>query len=220
MGSCAFEVTHTEVAPWGKHIMLTFSQALSCFCFLICPLPCAKSAFLSVQTCVHSYICVYGVGDLKGMGEFNHILTDVCSIDLWLFCEHCFRTFGRDINPSIKATSPEGLHRTNSPHPICVSKSMCVFFGEYKGEPEVLVKPLTGHSQGKCIDLYKWKWSIPPLEKANLINKQKLGWSSRFRVQNIAAVVRVHWKNAKWPRNGLPHRQASWVFWSGEWWLW
>lgn len=96
--------------------MLTFSQALnslSHFFFLICPLPSAKSVFKCVSVCENMctfiYVCAHGVGDVKGMVEFNHTLTDVCGIDLWLFSEHCSGPFGSDINPSYQSDLPTGF---------------------------------------------------------------------------------------------------------------
>lgn len=113
-------------------------------------------------------VCAYRVDDVNRNGDFNHARTDVCSIDLWLFCKHCSGAFGRDINPSIKATSPRGL----PPYPICAYKSICqcvcLCGREYKGVPEVLVKPL----QYSSIVLFV-KWVIPlSKKKENVMNKQ------------------------------------------------
>lgn len=124
--------------------MLTFSQALNSlshfFFSVISPLPCRKSECISV--CVNmytfTYMCVYGVGDVKGTGEFNHTLTDVCSgIDLRLFCEHCFRPFGKGHKPLYQSDLPSGgsLHRTNTPHPICVCKRVFFWGGSTKVNP-------------------------------------------------------------------------------------
>lgn len=147
MWICAFEVSLDFCTSGVNWTLLpnpfprpwTLSHISFFFCF---HLPSCQ-----VYVCVHSYMFVCMEGDVKGMGEFNHTLTDVCSIDLWPFCEHCSRPFGRDINPSIKATSPQGLLCTNTPHPICLEhKRACflgwVFFGgkgEYTGEPELFV---------------------------------------------------------------------------------
>ena len=111
----------------------------ACLCVCVCVCVC-------VNMCTFIYVCVYGVGDVMGTGEFNHTLTDVRGIDFWMFCEHRSRSFGTDINPSIKATSPQGFNRANTLHPICVCKSMCVcFLGSTKVNPRYLLNHFSAH---------------------------------------------------------------------------
>lgn len=130
--------------------MLTLSQDLNSLSyFFFSSAPNKEFECICEEAYLHMFVCMRLVVSWEWDWEFNHTLTCVCVCACVLyrsvafFCDHCSRPFGRDINPSIKATSPQGLHHTNTPQPICVCNSRCVcFFGEYKGEPEVLVKPL------------------------------------------------------------------------------
>lgn len=142
--------------------------------FPICPLPSPSSVLacmtVRVHMCTFIYVWLHGVcvcveaGGVTGTGEFNHALTDVCSIDLLLFCEHCSRPFRRDINLSIKPLDfPAGFtpheHTASHPSAACAFVFYLLFGEGFKGGAGVLAQPLP-MSEGGCIDLSWWKCLI------------------------------------------------------------